>query len=71
MPGDPQECRQHALTCVRLAQTSSSPHARDHFARLARTWIRLADDLERTHAVLDTVDDDDTEPIGRTGNSAR
>jgi hypothetical protein len=44
MPGDPKECRQHALNCARLAQTSPYPHAREHFARLARTWIKLADD---------------------------
>ena len=44
MPGDPKECRQHALACVRLAQTSASPQAREEFANLARTWTRLADD---------------------------
>ena len=44
-----------ALTCARLAQTSVSPQAREHFASLARTWIRLADDLERTQAFLDAM----------------
>ena len=48
MPGDPKECRQHALAYVRLAQTSASPQSREEFASLARTWIRLADDLEST-----------------------
>ena len=52
MPGDPKECRQHALACVRLAQTSATPQARERFASLAKTWIRLADDLERTLAIL-------------------
>jgi hypothetical protein len=66
MPGDPKECRQHALNCVRLAQTSASPHAREHFANLARTWIRLADELEKTQAFLAALDDE-TEPIKRTG----
>jgi len=65
MPGDPRECRQHALTCVRLAQTSASPQAREQFANLARTWIRLADDLERSQTILDVLDDE-TEPIMRT-----
>ena len=64
MPGDPKECRQHALTCVRLAQTSASPQAREQFADLARTWIKLADDLERTLAFLDA---NETEPQRRTG----
>jgi hypothetical protein len=66
MPGDPNECRQHALACVRLAQTSASPQAREQFANLARTWIRLADDLERTLAILDE-EDDESEPQRRTG----
>jgi hypothetical protein len=67
MPGDPQECRQHALTCVRLAQTSSTPQAREQFASLANTWLRLAADLEKTLALLDTLDDDAEQPIRRTG----
>ena len=58
MPGDPKECRQHALNCVRLAQTSASPQAREHFANLARTWIRLADELETTQAFLAALEDD-------------
>ena len=43
MPGDPKECRQHALNCVQLAKTAELPEARDSFAHLARTWIRLAE----------------------------
>ncbi len=66
MPGDPKECRQHALTCVRLARTSASLQTREQFANLARTWIRLADDLERTLAILDSVDDE-IEPERRAG----
>jgi hypothetical protein len=67
MPGDPKECRRHALTCVRLAQTSPSPQARDEFASLAHTWLRLAADLEQAQAFLDATIDDETEPIRRTG----
>ena len=59
MPGDPKECRQRALTCVRLAQTSASPQAREQFANLARTWIKLADDLERSLLILE---DEEIEP---------
>jgi hypothetical protein len=66
MPGDPKKCRQHALTCVRLAQTSASPQAKEQFANLARTWIRLADDLERSLALIDSRDED-SEPQRRTG----
>jgi len=66
MPGDPKECRQHALNCVRFAQTATTPQAREHFANLARTWIGLADDLERSQAFLDALDHD-AEPKRRTG----
>ena len=66
MPGDPKECRQHALNCVQLAKTAASPQAREEFANLGRTWIRLADDLERTLAFLDVLEDE-TEPKRRTG----
>jgi hypothetical protein len=66
MPGNPEECRQHALACVRLAQTSATPQARDHFAKLARTWIRLAEELEKAQVFLnDAVDE--IEPTQRTG----
>jgi hypothetical protein len=58
MPGDPKECRQHALACVRLAQTSASPQVREQFANLAWTWIRLADDLERNLTFLAGLDDE-------------
>ena len=64
MPGDPKECRQHALTCVRLAQTSAYPQAREQFANLAQTWLRLAADLEKT---LSLIDDPDEEPDRLTG----
>ena len=33
---------------------------------MARTWIRLANDLERTLAFLDVLEDE-TEPERRTG----
>jgi hypothetical protein len=64
MPGDPGECRQHALNCVHLAKTAESAEARDRFAHLARTWIRLAEELERIEAVL-AKDGDETEPKRR------
>jgi hypothetical protein len=66
MPGDPKECRQHALNCVRLAQTAATPQSREHFASLARTWIKLADDLERSQSFLAALEDED-EPERRTG----
>jgi hypothetical protein len=65
MPGDPKECRQHALNCVHLAKGASTPELRDHFAKLARTWIKLAEALEQTEALLAPIEDD--EPTKQTG----
>ncbi|HEY6670747.1 MAG TPA: hypothetical protein VI075_07430, partial [Methyloceanibacter sp.] len=67
MPGNPEECRQHALACVRLAQTSATPQARDHFAKLARSWIKLAEDLERGRAFLDSSPDGTETGESKTG----
>ena len=66
MPGDPKECRQHALNCVRLAQTAATPQSREDFANLAQTWVRLAEDLERAQAFLAALDEE-IEPKRRTG----
>jgi hypothetical protein len=49
---DPRECRQRALTFARRAQTSATPQARQTFANLAQTWLKLAADLERSEAQL-------------------
>ena len=65
MPGDPKECRQHALNCVRLAQTATTPQSREQFANLAQTWVRLAEDLER-QTFLNALDEE-TEPIKAAG----
>ena len=62
MPGSAEECRQHALACVRLAQTLATPQARNHYAKLARSWIKLAEDLERGRAFLDGSFDESETP---------
>ena len=64
MPSDPKEARQHALAFVRLAQTSAYPPARERYATLANTWLRLAAELERGHDLIDRRDE--SEPIRRT-----
>ena len=60
--GNIKECRKHALACLRLAQTSPSPHVREHFANLAKTWLKLAGDLQ---ALRDTLEE--PESRRRTG----
>ena len=60
--GNIKECRKHALACLRLAQTSQSPHVREHFANLGKTWLKLAGDLQ---ALRDTLEE--PESRRRTG----
>ena len=54
---DPRECRQRALTFAQRAQTSATPEARQTFANLANTWLKLAADIEASQALLETWGD--------------
>jgi hypothetical protein len=56
MPGDPKECREHALHCDRLAQEANTRAQAEVFRNLARQWLKLAIELERAHALLDERD---------------
>src|SRR5262249_42009759 len=58
MPGDPRECRRHAVRCADLAHSARSPELKQTLIELSRNWVKLAIELERTYAVLD-----DTEPL--------
>ena len=62
MPGDPKECREHALRCLELAKAASSPQVKAKFLDLAHTWNRLAADLEETHAIVAIADTTDKSP---------
>jgi hypothetical protein len=42
---------------MQISDASASPEAREHFADLARTWLRLAGDLESGQALIDLLDD--------------
>jgi hypothetical protein len=50
---------------ARIAQTSFYPEAREQFADLAKTWLRLAADLENAQALIDALNE--SEPKRRTG----
>jgi hypothetical protein len=51
---DPSDdCRQHALHCVRMSQMSNSLEAREIWSDLAKTWLRFASDLEANQGLLD------------------
>jgi hypothetical protein len=64
MFGTPEECRRYALACAKLPQTLPTQEGRNHFAKLARTWIRLAEDLERGHAFLNGLLDETEKQAG-------
>jgi hypothetical protein len=53
MPGDPRECRENAKCCAQMAAESKSPLAKDQFENLAKTWLRLANELERAKALVE------------------
>jgi hypothetical protein len=57
MPGDPQECRQHAQDYLRLAQEATSDPAREDYTALADTWTQLANIFESDNALLETLND--------------
>jgi ubiquinone biosynthesis protein UbiJ len=52
---------------MQISDASASPEARKHFADLARTWLRLAGDLESGQALIDLLDDLEREPEKRAG----
>ena len=49
---------------MQISDASASPEAREHFADLARTWLRLA---ESGQALIDLLDDLEREPEKRAG----
>ena len=52
MPGDPKECRQHAMNCKFLAKAATDALSRQTFLDLAKSWSRLAAELEDAAAFL-------------------
>jgi len=53
MPIHPNDCRQRALHCGRMAQTANDPQARKTWSDLAKTWLRFASDFEASECLLD------------------
>jgi hypothetical protein len=62
MPGDPVECRKHAVRCAQLADQANTEPLKPHFIGLSKTWESLARELERTQSLLALVSDDTTPP---------
>ena len=57
MPGNPNECRDHARNCLRLAESAKSREAARIFVDLAHSWTRLAVDLENAQPLLVSLHD--------------
>jgi hypothetical protein len=57
MPGDPKECRQHALNRMILANGATTGEAKQTFHNLAQSWTRLAVELESAQAFLNALTD--------------
>ena len=53
MPGNPEECRQHAKRCWALACEVKSQEIKNSLVEIAQRWTALAADLEATHKLLE------------------
>jgi hypothetical protein len=56
MPGNPDECRQHALHCADLAHTARTPELKSTLIELSKNWHKLAIELEGARELLDMQD---------------
>jgi hypothetical protein len=41
MPGNPMECRRHALRCAELAMAARTPQLKTMFLELSKNWKAL------------------------------
>jgi hypothetical protein len=56
VPGDPRECREHALRCAELATTAKTERLKMLFLNLSKSWERLALNLENGLGRVDEVE---------------
>ena len=42
MRGDPNQCREQAVECVRLANEGTAQQSRDDFVGLANVWFKAS-----------------------------
>jgi ubiquinone biosynthesis protein UbiJ len=52
---------------MQISQSSASSEATEHFADLARTWLRLAGDLESGQALIDLLNEIEPDLERRAG----
>lgn len=68
MPGNPNECKEHAERCWALASETSNPVLREAFLDLAQHWAALATDLEYRRLKQDW---DYETPLKKSGKGTR
>jgi hypothetical protein len=57
VPGNPKECREHAKRCMELAAGTTNPALKESLLDLAKTWSRLATDLDATKQLVEAWDE--------------
>jgi hypothetical protein len=65
MHSGPQECRENALRCTELAETTQSPAQAQLFSNLAKQWMKLAVELEHAGKSAEQPPPRSKEAIGR------
>ena len=53
MPGDPKEYHAHARHCAELASEAKDPQLQKTLSGLARSWAKLAVELEKAQVFRD------------------
>lgn len=51
----PEDCRDHAFKCSRLAETFADGPTRQLFLDMAHTWLKRAADLEKSEERLNEL----------------
>lgn len=55
MPGNPEQCRAHAVQCVQLAGAAPNAEACQKLLRLAEMWTTLAAELETAQPLIAAI----------------
>jgi len=57
MPGNPEQCRQHAKRCWALALETTNPVLKESLTDAAQRWAVLAAELETIHSLLEALEE--------------
>jgi hypothetical protein len=56
---DPVDCRKNANHCLLMANQTTDAHLRSILFRLAKAWVKLAEQLEHKDDLRDSLPDAD------------